>query len=127
VLAVVGAVATLSGCMTVAGGLIGAGVGIATGYPVSGTLIGTGVGMAIDAAPRDSGLSPPTASARTQWSADESVKLDPGSFEGPPGADSSFRIYPHEQGGSHGDGDVDLKGTETFGQRNEPSGRPARR
>jgi len=49
---VVGVVAALSGCATVAGGLIGAGVGVATGHPVSGALIGTGVGLAIDTAPR---------------------------------------------------------------------------
>jgi hypothetical protein len=42
----------ISGCATVAGGLIGTGVGIATGHPVSGALIGTGVGLAIDTAPR---------------------------------------------------------------------------
>ena len=41
----------LSGCATIAGGLIGTGVGIATGYPVSGALIGTGVGIMIDTAP----------------------------------------------------------------------------
>ena len=39
------------GCATVAGGLIGTGVGIATGHPISGALIGTGVGLAIDTAP----------------------------------------------------------------------------
>ena len=42
----------ISGCATVAGGLIGTGVGVATGHPVSGALIGTGVGLAIDTAPR---------------------------------------------------------------------------
>jgi hypothetical protein len=41
----------LSGCATIAGGLICTGVGIATGYPVSGALIGTGVGVMIDTAP----------------------------------------------------------------------------
>jgi uncharacterized protein YceK len=46
------AVTVTSGCGTVAGGLIGTGVGIATGYPVSGALIGTGVGIMIDTAPR---------------------------------------------------------------------------
>lgn len=53
-LAVVVAVAVtgISGCATIAGGLIGTGVGVATGYPVSGALIGTGVGMLIDTAPR---------------------------------------------------------------------------
>ena len=43
-------VAILSGCATIAGGLIGTGVGIATGHPVSGALIGTGVGIMIDTA-----------------------------------------------------------------------------
>ena len=51
-LAVVVAVMAISGCATIAGGLIGAGVGVATGHPVSGALIGTGVGMMIDTAPR---------------------------------------------------------------------------
>jgi hypothetical protein len=40
----------LSGCATIAGGLMGTGVGVATGHPVSGALIGTGVGMMIDTA-----------------------------------------------------------------------------
>ena len=52
-------VATISGCATIAGGLIGTGVGIATGYPVSGALIGTGVGIMIDTAPSQA----PTVSA----------------------------------------------------------------
>jgi len=51
-LVVVVAVVALSGCATIAGGLIGTGVGVATGHPVSGALIGTGVGMVIDTAPR---------------------------------------------------------------------------
>jgi len=51
-LAVVVAVAGISGCATIAGGLIGTGVGVATGHPVSGALIGTGVGIMIDTAPR---------------------------------------------------------------------------
>jgi hypothetical protein len=42
----------LGGCATIAGGLIGTGVGVATGHPVSGALIGTGVGLIIDTAPR---------------------------------------------------------------------------
>ena len=46
------AIVALTGCATIAGGLIGTGVGLATGHPVSGALIGTGVGMAIDTAPR---------------------------------------------------------------------------
>jgi hypothetical protein len=45
-------VTALSGCATIAGGLIGTGVGVATGHPVSGALIGTGVGLMIDTAPR---------------------------------------------------------------------------
>jgi uncharacterized protein YceK len=49
---VVVAVVSLSGCATIAGGLIGTGIGVATGHPVSGALIGTGVGIAIDTAPR---------------------------------------------------------------------------
>ena len=51
-LAVLVAVLATSGCATVAGGLIGTGVGVATGHPVSGALIGTGVGIMIDTAPR---------------------------------------------------------------------------
>jgi len=51
-LAVFMAVTAVSGCATIAGGLVGTGVGLATGHPVSGALIGTGVGMMIDAAPR---------------------------------------------------------------------------
>jgi hypothetical protein len=51
-LVVLAAAAALSGCATVAGGLIGTGVGIATGHPVSGALIGTGVGIMVDTAPR---------------------------------------------------------------------------
>jgi len=45
-------VVAVSGCATVAGGLIGTGVGVATGHPVSGALIGTGIGLMIDTAPR---------------------------------------------------------------------------
>ena len=51
-LAALVAVPAIAGCGTVAGGLIGTGVGIATGYPVSGALIGTGVGIMVDTAPR---------------------------------------------------------------------------
>ena len=51
-LVVLAAAVAISGCATVAGGLIGTGVGVATGHPVSGALIGTGVGLAIDTAPR---------------------------------------------------------------------------
>ena len=46
------AVTALSGCATIAGGMIGTGVGLATGHPVSGAVIGTGVGLMIDTAPR---------------------------------------------------------------------------
>ena len=53
-LAAVAAVAALSGCATIAGGLVGTGVGLATGHPVSGAMIGTGVGMMIDTASRQS-------------------------------------------------------------------------
>jgi len=45
-------ITAISGCATIAGGLIGTGVGVATGHPVSGALIGTGVGLMIDTAPR---------------------------------------------------------------------------
>jgi len=51
-LAVLAVVTATSGCATIAGGLIGTGVGVATGHPVSGALIGTGVGILIDTAPR---------------------------------------------------------------------------
>ena len=51
-LAVFVVVTAVSGCATIAGGLIGTGVGLATGHPVSGALVGTGVGMMIDTAPR---------------------------------------------------------------------------
>lgn len=44
------AITALSGCATIAGGLVGTGVGLATGHPVSGALIGTGVGMMVDSA-----------------------------------------------------------------------------
>jgi hypothetical protein len=46
------AIVALSGCATIAGGLIGTGVGVATGHPIEGALIGTGVGMMIDTTPR---------------------------------------------------------------------------
>ena len=47
-IAVLAAVLALSGCATVAGGLIGGGVGLAAGHPVSGAMIGTGVGIMVD-------------------------------------------------------------------------------
>ena len=56
--AVLVAITAVSGCATIAGGLIGTGVGLAAGHPVSGALVGTGVGMMIDAAPR---RTPPDA------------------------------------------------------------------
>ena len=46
------AVTAVSGCATIAGGLVGTGVGLATGHPVSGALIGAGVGVMIDTASR---------------------------------------------------------------------------
>jgi len=58
-LAVFVAVTAMSGCATIAGGLIGTGVGVATGHPVSGALIGTGVGIMIDTAPRQSAETAP--------------------------------------------------------------------
>ncbi len=51
-IATVVAVFVISGCATIAGGLIGTGVGVATGHPVSGALIGTGVGLMIDTTSR---------------------------------------------------------------------------
>jgi hypothetical protein len=51
-LAVVVTFGVMSGCATIAGGLVGTGVGLATGHPVSGALIGTGLGIMIDTAPR---------------------------------------------------------------------------
>ena len=51
-LAVVVTFGVMSGCATIAGGLVGTGVGLATGHPVSGALIGTGVGIMVDTAPR---------------------------------------------------------------------------
>lgn len=57
-LAVFVAVTTTSGCATIAGGLIGTGVGAATGHPVSGALIGTGIGIMVDTAPREKPQDP---------------------------------------------------------------------
>ena len=51
-IAVIVTASALAGCATIAGGLIGTGVGVATGHPVSGALIGTGVGVLIDTTPR---------------------------------------------------------------------------
>jgi len=41
-------VAVLGACATAAGGLVGAGIGRATGDTTTGALIGAGVGMMID-------------------------------------------------------------------------------
>ena len=42
------ALVTLSGCATVAGTMIGTGVGALAGAPFSGAMIGGGVGMLVD-------------------------------------------------------------------------------
>jgi len=42
------AVVVVAGCATAAGGLIGAGIGSASGDTASGAMIGAGVGMMID-------------------------------------------------------------------------------
>jgi hypothetical protein len=47
-LAAVLLVALITGCATAAGGLIGAGIGRASGDTTTGALIGSGVGMMID-------------------------------------------------------------------------------
>jgi hypothetical protein len=47
-LVIVAAIATLAGCATAAGGLVGAGIGRASGDTTTGVLIGSGVGMMID-------------------------------------------------------------------------------
>ena len=46
--AALAALVTLSGCATVAGTMIGAGVGSLAGRPFSGAMIGGGVGMLVD-------------------------------------------------------------------------------
>lgn len=46
--AIVAAMAALAGCAAAAGGLIGAGIGRASGDTTTGVLIGSGVGMMID-------------------------------------------------------------------------------
>ena len=46
--AALAALVSLSGCATVAGTMIGAGVGTLAGHPVSGAMIGGGVGMLVD-------------------------------------------------------------------------------
>lgn len=47
--AALAALVSLSGCATIAGTMIGAGVGTLAGHPVSGAMIGGGVGMLVDA------------------------------------------------------------------------------
>jgi len=42
------AVVVVTGCATAAGGLVGAGIGRASGDTTTGVLIGSGVGMMID-------------------------------------------------------------------------------
>ena len=42
------AAAIVSGCATAAGGLVGAGIGRASGDTTTGVLIGSGIGMMID-------------------------------------------------------------------------------
>ena len=46
--AALAALVTLSGCATVAGTMIGTGVGTLAGAPFSGAMIGGGVGMLVD-------------------------------------------------------------------------------
>ncbi len=47
-LATVAAIIVLAGCATAAGGLVGAGIGRASGDTTTGVLIGSGIGMMID-------------------------------------------------------------------------------
>lgn len=46
--AVVGLVVLIGGCATAAGGLVGAGIGRASGDTTTGVLIGSGIGMMFD-------------------------------------------------------------------------------
>ena len=46
--AALAALVTLSGCATVAGTMIGTGVGSLAGRPFSGAMIGGGIGMLVD-------------------------------------------------------------------------------
>lgn len=47
-LATLAATVVLAGCATAAGGLIGAGIGGASGDAAAGAMIGAGIGMMID-------------------------------------------------------------------------------
>jgi hypothetical protein len=47
-LATVATIIVLAGCATAAGGLVGAGIGRASGDTTTGVLIGSGIGMMID-------------------------------------------------------------------------------
>ena len=42
------AIVFVSGCATAAGGLVGAGIGRASGDTTTGVLIGSGIGMMVD-------------------------------------------------------------------------------
>ena len=44
----VAAIAIVTGCATAAGGLVGAGIGRASGDTTTGVLIGSGIGMMVD-------------------------------------------------------------------------------
>lgn len=46
--ATIAAIVIVTGCATAAGGLVGAGIGRATGDTTTGVLIGSGIGMMID-------------------------------------------------------------------------------
>ena len=46
--AAIAAIIVISGCATAAGGLVGAGIGRASGDTTTGVLIGSGIGMMID-------------------------------------------------------------------------------
>lgn len=50
-LLVLAATVTLSGCATMAGTMIGTGVGSLAGRPFSGAMIGGGIGMLVDSQP----------------------------------------------------------------------------
>lgn len=58
---VLAAAVTLSGCATMAGTMIGTGVGSLAGRPFSGMMIGGGIGMLVDSQP-----SRPHGSASTE-------------------------------------------------------------
>jgi len=48
VFAAIAAIVTFAGCATAAGGLVGAGIGRASGDTTTGVLIGSGIGMMFD-------------------------------------------------------------------------------